>query len=67
MKSLYDKEQRNQRKGEGTRSEELTRRMNDALKAFNQFNAEETEEPATNEERLLRLPLRFAATRSTSI
>ena len=44
VRTLYDKEQRNARKSDEGRSEELTRRFKDALKAFNQFNADETEE-----------------------
>ncbi len=41
---IYEREIKRQRKGAGDRSEALSQRVKDALKAINQFNSEETEE-----------------------
>lgn len=45
VRPLFEREERNQRKGDSKRSEVVKRRLNDVLRAFNQFNADETEEP----------------------
>jgi hypothetical protein len=44
VKPIYDKEEKNQKKGDVSRSEKLDQRVKEALKAINQFNADETEE-----------------------
>lgn len=44
VRPLFEREERNQRKGDAKRSDVVTRRLNDVLRAFNQFNADETEE-----------------------
>jgi hypothetical protein len=49
VKPWYEAEEKLQRKGGSKRSEALDQRINDALKAINQFNAEETDEEGTNE------------------
>jgi hypothetical protein len=49
VKPIYDSEIKRQRKGAGDRSETLSQRVKDALKAINQFNSEETDEEGTGE------------------
>lgn len=49
VKPIYDKEEKQQRKGESARSDKLDQRVREALKALNQFNADETEEEGTGE------------------
>ena len=44
LKPVYEKEERQQRKGGANRSEKLDQRIKDALKLLNQFNADETDE-----------------------
>jgi hypothetical protein len=44
VKPIYEKEEKQQRKGDANRSEQLDHRVKEALKAINQFNADETEE-----------------------
>ena len=48
-KPIYEKEIKRQRKGATDRSEALSKRVKDALKALNQFNSEETDEEGTGE------------------
>lgn len=43
VKSIYEEEEKLQKKGDSSRSKELDKRINEALKAINKFNAEETE------------------------
>lgn len=47
VKPIYEKEEKLQKKGSSTRSEKLDQRVREALKAINQFNADETEEDGT--------------------
>lgn len=49
VKPIYEKEEKQQRKGASSRSEKLDHRVREALKALNQFNAEETEEKGKGE------------------
>lgn len=44
VKPIYEAEEKSQKKGSATRSEKLGQRLSEALKAINQFNADETEE-----------------------
>lgn len=44
VKPLYQAEEQRQKKGETNRSDELNRRIKDALKAINDFNKEETDD-----------------------
>ena len=44
VKPLYEAEEQRERKGNSKRSEALDQRINDALKAINKFNSDETEE-----------------------
>lgn len=44
VRPIYDAEEKSQRKGSATRSEKLGQRLAEALKAINQFNADETDE-----------------------
>ena len=44
VKPIYEKEEKQQKKGDPNRSEQLDHRVKEALKAINQFNADETEE-----------------------
>ncbi len=44
LKPLYEKEERQQKRGAANRSEALDRRVKEALKLLNQFNADETDE-----------------------
>lgn len=44
VKPIYQSEQKRQKKGGGSRSENLTMRIKDALKALNDFNKKETED-----------------------
>lgn len=44
-KPLYEKEEQRQRKGDSNRSGELNRRIQEALKALNQFNNEDADTP----------------------
>jgi hypothetical protein len=43
VKDIFEHEETAQKKGNSARSKELDKRISDALKAINQFNAEETE------------------------
>ncbi len=47
VKPIYEKEIQRQRKGSNDRSEKLSQRVKDVLKAINQFNNEETDEEGT--------------------
>lgn len=49
VKPVYESEEKSQRKGSAARSEKLGHRLADALKAINQFNAEETDEEGEEE------------------
>jgi hypothetical protein len=49
VKPWYEAEEKLQKKGNSKRSEELDQRINDALKAINEFNAEETDEEGPGE------------------
>jgi hypothetical protein len=49
VRPWYDAEEKLQKKGTSQRSEALERRINEALKAINQFNAEETDEVGMGE------------------
>ncbi len=64
-KPIYEREIKRQRKGATDRSEALSQRVKEALKAINQFNSEETEEEGTGQ------PLRddpiFFAVKSTRL
>lgn len=44
VRPLYDSEERRQKKGDSKRSEVVAKRLKDILRAFSQFNADETEE-----------------------
>jgi len=44
VRPIYEKEEKQQRKGASSRSDKLDQRVREALKALNQFNADETEE-----------------------
>ncbi len=44
VKPFYEAEEKSQKKGASNRSEKLGERVSEALKAINQFNADETEE-----------------------
>lgn len=57
---IYEREIKRQRKGAGDRSEALSQRVKDALKAINQFNSEETEEEDGNGEPKHDEPIAFA-------
>src|SRR6266498_993455 len=48
-KPIYEREIKRQRKGATDRSEALSQRVKEALKAINQFNSEETEEEGTGQ------------------
>lgn len=50
VKPLYETEEKLQKKGDSKRSQNLDRRVSEALKAINRFNAEETEEEGTGED-----------------
>jgi hypothetical protein len=43
VRPLFEREERNQRKSDAQRSEVVTQRLKDALRAFNQFSADETD------------------------
>lgn len=45
VKPLYEKEEKRQRRGDGTRSETLNQRIKNVLKMINEFNRDETDEP----------------------
>jgi hypothetical protein len=44
VKPIYEAEEKSQKKGSAARSEKLGQRLTEALKAINQFNADETDE-----------------------
>jgi hypothetical protein len=50
VKPIYEREIKRQRKGAGNRSDKLSERVNEALKAINQFNNEETDAEGSGEE-----------------
>jgi hypothetical protein len=57
VKPVYDAEEQRVRKGRATRSARLEQRMRDALKIINQFNADETKEPGTQQGGTTPVPL----------
>lgn len=46
VKPIYEAEEKTQKKGNPQRSDDLDKRVKDVLKALNQFNSDETEEPS---------------------
>ena len=60
-KPIYDREIKRQRKGAGNRSDTLSQRVKEALKAINQFNSEETDEEGGDEEPMRDDAIFFAA------
>jgi hypothetical protein len=60
VKPIYEREIKRQRKGASDRSEVLSRRIKDALKAINQFISEETDEEGLGEPQRGDEPISFA-------